>query len=145
MYENERLERELTEKFGECLVTSSDIRFLKSNGYSDEDIIYHTAMKKYQKREFVNYLYNWMDGKKLKISLDEAKDLNLKFNQLIPLINTRVDTSCDTTVNFECFPNDDPTIVIYIWDILVEVVRSIRIAMGKTSNIKDYREFYKLT
>lgn len=118
---------------------------MKSNGYSDEDIIYHTAMKKYQKREFVNYLYNWMDGKKLKISLDEAKDLNLKFNQLIPLINTRVDTSCDTTVNFECFPNDDPTIVIYIWDILVEVVKNIRIAMGKTSNIKDYREFYKLT
>lgn len=76
MYENERLERELTEKFGECLVTSSDIRFLKSNVYSDEDIIYHTAMKKYQKikRKFVNSLYNWMDGKKLKISLDEAKD-----------------------------------------------------------------------
>ena len=53
MYENERLERELTEKFGECLVTSSDIRFLKSNGYkflffcgvsavvNQEEILYH--------------------------------------------------------------------------------------------------------
>ena len=36
----EKLERELTEKFGECLLTISEIRFLKGNGYSDEDIIY---------------------------------------------------------------------------------------------------------
>ena len=52
--------------------------------------------------------------KKLNISLDDAKDQNLKFHFLIQLINTRIDTSCDAPVNWECFPNDDPTIVIYM-------------------------------
>lgn len=112
----ERIERKCMELFGECPLNIHDFQAAATCGYTDEDVLFEAAKKVYlnTKRKFADAIYAWRGGLKISIGKEYARKCNVFFKNAKSYVDQKIDTSCDTPVNWECFPDDDPTIVIYM-------------------------------
>lgn len=113
MYDN--VEKRCVELFGDCPLNMSDFLGAKTFGYSEEDLIFEAARKFYLNEEhnFSVALCDWMNGKKLNISREEAQKRNQYVRKARDFLIMH-DIYITTSINWESFPNDDPSICFYL-------------------------------
>lgn len=110
------VETKCTELFGECPLNLQDLMAARSFGYSEEDVMFEAAKKHYQneRNAFFNAIHAWKDGNKMSITYEEAKKRNERYKNAQRIVDERVATDMDSLINWQAFPEDDPTIVYYM-------------------------------
>ena len=108
-------ERKCVELFGVCLLDMKDIKFCIALGYSEKEMIVEAARRYFQKeqKEFYEALCDWKDGKKLDITLEQARGRNEKFNMAVSVLQDNGYGTLEP-VDWESFPKDDPSVCFYI-------------------------------
>ena len=103
------------ELFGECPLDIHDIAVGKALDYSESDLIFEVAKKVYKKsqNEFYKAMCSWMDGNKPSITMEEAQKRNKYYRNAKYIVDNKISTAVDSIVNWEAFPNDDPSIILY--------------------------------
>ena len=112
----EKLDRKCWELFGEFPFSIQEVGLLSAIGNSYEDMLYKAAWKFYTKERerFSQAIFEWSEGIKPEVTLEEAKTRNQRFKNAQRIIDERISTMGDTLIDWEAFPNDDPSIVFFM-------------------------------
>lgn len=110
------IEKKCTELFGECPLSLQDFMAAKGYNYSEKYVMYEAAKKFYlsEKNAFFNALCKWFEGEKMEITAKEAEERNKFFKNARNIVDDTNPTDTDSPVNWMAFPNDDPTIILYM-------------------------------